>query len=81
MARPKVCVSVDVEVSLAEFDDRDLIQELESRGYVVATEDCIAIDAERSANTLFEALRYGGEQAGLEALREFLRNNTNRVVA
>ena len=31
--------SVHVDVDLDEFDDRDLIDELESRGYIVAKRD------------------------------------------
>ena len=49
-------VTVDVDVDLDEFDSCDLIDELESRGYVVQGEKSSPVDS--SPSDLIERLYY-----------------------
>jgi hypothetical protein len=39
MGKGSAYITVDVDVCIDEFDDQDLVEELESRGYTVLTED------------------------------------------
>jgi len=66
---------VEVEVDLSEFDDNELIAELESRGMIVPTED----DLEALTNAWI-AGRNGDKEKAYALMWEYTLNKLGKVV-
>ena len=71
------CVNVDVEVYLCDFDDADLISELEDRGYTV--DDDSKTEVLELCKTLYETMQSDPQKAwGMMA--NFIYEKTGRIV-
>lgn len=71
-------ITVDVEVDLDDFDDDDLIDELESRGI---SHGCVS--AEHALSTLSElhyALKFGLNDRALEVARRYVNDQLGTVL-
>lgn len=74
-------ISVDVDVSLSDFTARDLVAELEGRGYTISKGGRSRLDEEEiayQAEAAFLALRQSGG-AIPEPVREFVLAAVNRI--
>lgn len=72
-------VSAYVEVDLADFDEDDLVDELESRGYRV-----IKNTAEEADTNLIDAMLYafklGNEERAMRLAKELVQDATGRIL-
>ena len=75
----KINVNVDVDVHLCGFTDKDLIGELESRGYRVQHQDDVS-DLDLDPRILAEKLRLGNETQVLSDVRAAVQEATGRVL-
>lgn len=70
---PRRIIYREVEFDLEEFDDEDLIAELERRKLQPPTPSV-------SVEDLFLAMKFGNHKRALELLREYLMDQTGRVL-
>lgn len=64
-----------VEIDLDEFDDEDLVAELQRRRVEEAT-----YIGSPTVEDLYLAMKFGNHKRALELLREYLMNATGRVL-
>lgn len=66
-------VDVEVEIDLDDFSDQEIRDEFRARGMSVPAPSV-------EVNDLFEAMRLGQKERALELLREYLMNETGRIL-
>jgi hypothetical protein len=70
-------ITVDVEIDLGDFDDDDLIDELESRGQSVAG---TLGDGAASLQEIYYALKFGLNERALELMRRHISDQLGVVL-
>lgn len=78
-----VTITTDVEVNMDEFETEDLIEELESRGHTVVTDDqTFSGDAMYDISTLADAVywRIRDGEFDSKELREMVSRITGRIL-
>lgn len=72
-------VEIEVELALEEFDDADLLEEMESRGYTCTKgeqEPVVTVDAA----AIFEAARYGTKEQLERAVSDLVWQQAGRIL-
>ena len=69
---------VNVDVDLGEFDDEELVIELQSRGYVVQDSDEPKDKEELSR--IYEALYLGKQEEAMRRMKEYVCNKVGRLL-
>jgi hypothetical protein len=70
---------VDVEVELGEFDDEELIEELESRGYAVS-DTPLEANTEEFCIAAVDAFTVSDKRKLFQELKRFVEANSGRIV-
>ena len=68
---------INVDVDMSEFDDEELVTEMQRRGYVVQDRD------EPQGNDLlriYEALQLGKQEEATRRMKEYVCNKLGRVL-
>lgn len=69
---------VNVDVDLGEFDDEELVIELQSRGYVVQDSD--EPQDKEELNRIYEALYLGKQEEAMRRMKEYVCNKVGRLL-
>ena len=75
-----VTVTVDVDVDMSDFDDEDLKDELESRGFTVNDESTSSWDELAELNKAYQLHHDGKKDLAYEILWEMCLERLNKVV-
>ena len=69
--------TVEVEVDISDFDDENLIEVLEYRGYTV-NKTGYKFDGDQRIEELYQAIKLGNSYDGL--VRKFVMDHTGRIL-
>jgi hypothetical protein len=69
--------TIEVEVDISDFDDDDLIEVLENRGYTV-NKTGYKFDKDERIEELYQAIKLGNSYDGL--VRKFVMDHTGRIL-
>jgi nucleoside diphosphate kinase len=69
--------TIEVEVDISDFDDDDLIEVLENRGYTV-NKTGYKFDEDERIEELYQAIKLGKPYYGL--LRKYIMDRTGRIL-
>lgn len=69
---------INVDVDMSEFDDEELVIELQSRGYVVQDSD--EPQDKEELNRIYEALYLGKQEEAMRRMKEYVCNKVGRLL-
>ncbi len=68
---------INVDVDMSEFDDEELVIEMQRRGYVVQDSDA---PQENDLLRIYEALQLGKQEEATRRMKEYVCNKLGRVL-
>lgn len=73
-------VDVDVDVDITEFDEEDIVEHLQERGYVVVKSGSSAEEMEELILEMFYAFKLGRDERAMELARKIAQDHTGRIL-
>lgn len=69
---------INVDVDMSEFDDEELVIEMQRRGYVV--NDICEPEDKEELNRIYEALYLGKQEEAMRRMKEYVCNKVGRLL-
>ncbi len=69
---------INVDVDMSEFNDEELVIEMQRRGYVVQDSD--EPQEKEELNRIYEALYLGKQEEAMRRMKEYVCNKLGRVL-